>query len=489
MSELAGDARGDAVTPSDEPAARWRDLFSGPSGLQMAVLAGGIALHSTTLYITTSILPSVVADMGGMPLYAWNTTVFVVAAIVGAAAAVQVLQRLGVRWAYISAAAAFAAGSALCALAPSMPAMLLGRLIQGLAGGALLAGPYVLVQQALPARLWPRALALFSGMWGVATLLGPAVGGVLAQYAKWRLAFGALVVVALALAVGAAAAAWRTKPDTVAQALPMRQLALLAMAVLAASTSSLAGSALLGAFSLVGALGLLVGLSRADQAAASRLLPRAAYERGGLLGPLYGTSALMAITVTCTELFIPLFLQRNQGHTPLVAGYIAAAASAGWTVGALISASMGSARAVRFARASPALCALALVVLATVMPKQSPSPTVENSAAIVLAMVALGFGVGLAWPQLANRIMVAAPPAEAEAAAGAIVTVQLIATTMSAAAGGFLIETTTRTPDTDMATPAAWLFGLLVLAPITAGVLWPGDNAESGPGKMRPSTR
>jgi len=166
VSELAGDARGDAVTPSDEPAARWRDLFSGPSGLQMAVSAGGIALHSTTLYITTSILPSVVADMGGMPLYAWNTTVFVVAAIVGAAAAVQVLQRLGVRWAYISAAAAFAAGSALCALAPSMPVMLLGRLIQGLAGGALLAGPYVLVQQALPARLWPRALALFSGMWG-----------------------------------------------------------------------------------------------------------------------------------------------------------------------------------------------------------------------------------------------------------------------------------------------------------------------------------
>lgn len=59
---------------------------------------------------------------------------------------------------------------------------------------------------------------------GVATLLGPAVGGVLAQYANWRLAFGALVVVALALAVGAAAAAWRTKPDTVAQALPMRRL-------------------------------------------------------------------------------------------------------------------------------------------------------------------------------------------------------------------------------------------------------------------------
>lgn len=478
MSEVSGDSRGGAVTPPDEPAAHWRDLFSGPSGPQMAVLAGGIALHSITLYITTSILPTVVADIGGMPLYAWNTTVFVVAAIVGAAAAVQVLQRLGGQWAYIVFAGGFAAGSALCALAPSMPVMLLGRLIQGLAGGSLLAGPYVLVQQTLPARLWPRALALLSGMWGVATLLGPAVGGVLAQYWSWRLAFGALVLMALALAVGAAAAVWRTNPNTVAKALPMRQLALLAMAVLSASSSTLAGSALLGALCLVGALGLLIGLSRADQAAASRLLPRAAYERGGLLGPLYGTSALMAITVTSTELFIPLFLQRNQGHTPLAAGYIAAAASAGWTIGALICASMTPTRSSRLARASPWLCAMALAVLGISMSQASASPTVESTMAIVGSLIALGLGVGLGWPHLSNRIMAAAPPAEADTASGAIMTVQLIATTISAAAGGFLIESTARAADTDLTTPAAWLFGLLLLAPLGAVLLWPRDNAS-----------
>lgn len=477
MSEVTGDSRGDAASPRDEPAARWRDLFSGPAGLQMAVLVGGIALHSTTLYITSSILPTVVADIGGMPLYAWNTTAFVVAAIVGAAAAVQVLQRAGVRWAYIGLAGTFAAGSALCALAPSMPMMLLGRLIQGLAGGSLLAGPYVLVQQTLPARLWPRALALFSGMWGVATLLGPAAGGVLAQYANWRLAFGVLVLVALALAVGAAAAVWRTNSDTLAKALPMRQLALLAMAALAASTSTLPGSTLLGALCLVGALGLLMGLSRADQAAASRLLPRTAYERG-VLGPLYGASALMAITVTCTELFIPLFLQRNQGYAPLAAGYIAAAASAGWTIGALISASIAPARSPRLAQASPWLCALALAVLGISMSQPSGSPTVKLTLTIVGSLIALGLGVGLGWPHLVNRIMAAAPPAEADTASGAIMTVQLLATTMSAAAGGFLIESTAGAANTDLTTPAAWLFGLLVLAPFGAVLLWPRDNAS-----------
>lgn len=482
MSGPAGGTRGDAHAPPGEPAARWRDLLSGPSGLRMAVLAGGIALHSITLYITTSILPTVVADIGGMPLYAWTTTVFVVAAIVGAAAAVQVLQRLGVQWAYIVAAGSFAAGSAGCALAPGMPVMLLGRLIQGLAGGALLAWPYVLAQQTLPARLWPRALALFSGMWGVATLLGPAVGGVLAQYASWRLAFGALILVAIVLAAGATAAFRRMRSDTVAAALPVRQLALLVVAVLVASSSTLADSAPLGALGLVGAWILLVILGRADRSASARLLPPSTYGRGGLLGPLYGTSALLAITVTCTELFIPLLLQRNQGHSPLAAGYIAAAASAGWTTGAVISASMSPARALRLARAAPALCALALAVLVSAMPRQSPWPEVELTVAIVVSLVVLGLGVGLAWPPLANRIMAAAPPAEADTAAGAIMTVQLIATAMSAAAGGFLIETTARDDGLNLATPAAWLFGVLALAPLAAALLWPRE----GPCALKP---
>lgn len=45
--------------------------------------------------------------------------------------------------------------------------------------------------------LWPRAMALISGMWGAATLIGPAVGGVFAQYDAWRAAFWVLIPVTL----------------------------------------------------------------------------------------------------------------------------------------------------------------------------------------------------------------------------------------------------------------------------------------------------
>jgi predicted MFS family arabinose efflux permease len=207
------------------------------------------------------------------------------------------------------------------------------------------------------------------------------------------------------------------------------------------------------------------------------MLPLAAYTRGGVIGALYIVSALMAITVTCTELFIPLFLQRNQGHSPLSAGYIAATASAGWTLGALCSASLAPGLARRIARAAPWPCAMSLALLCIAMPQLTASPTIGLTLAIVLSLTVLGFGVGLAWPQLASGVMEAAQDREADLASGAIMTVQLIATTMSAAAGGYLIRLTAEADAGHFAASAAWLFGTLVLAPVAAAVLWPRQNS------------
>lgn len=465
-------------TASAPPLARWRDLLAGAHVLFIVVLASGIALHAINLYITTSILPSVVADIGGISLYAWTTTVFVVASIIGAAIALQVLQSVGPRVSYLFACVGFAAGTGVCAAASTMQWMLLGRAFQGLGGGLLLALPYVLARRVLPAPLWPRVMALFSGMWGVATLLGPAVGGVLAQYLSWRLAFWSLVPVALLLALGAIFTLRWVKPDTCATAPPTYQLILLSLAVLVASCSTLTDSAFTGSLCLIGAAGLLVAVGRHDRVASSRLLPRATYTRGSLLGSLYLVSVLMAITVTCTELFIPLFLQRIQGHSPLSAGYIAATASAGWTLGALCSASLAPRLADRLARAAPWPCVMALILLCVTMPQPSASPLIGMTLIIVLGLTVLGFGVGLAWPQLANQVMTTAPSEEADLAASAIMTVQLIGTTMSAAAGGYLIQMTADISAGHFAVSAAWLFGILAFAPALAATLWLRQQSE-----------
>ena len=75
-----------------------------------------------------------------------------------------------------------------------MELMLVGRTVQGAAGGLLAGLGYAVISTALPSWLWTKASALVSAMWGVGTLVGPAAGGLFAQFGSWRWAFGVLVV-------------------------------------------------------------------------------------------------------------------------------------------------------------------------------------------------------------------------------------------------------------------------------------------------------
>lgn len=117
--------------------AGWSDLFSGRHGIYALALAGGVTLHAVNMYIATTVMPSVITDIGGLDFYAWATTLFVVASILGAALAAKLLNRAGPRGAYVIAAVLFGAGTLICSLAVNMPVMLVGRSIQGLGGGFL----------------------------------------------------------------------------------------------------------------------------------------------------------------------------------------------------------------------------------------------------------------------------------------------------------------------------------------------------------------
>ncbi|RYF53256.1 MAG: MFS transporter, partial [Comamonadaceae bacterium] len=112
--------------------ASWLALFTGRNGLLALALTGGVALHAVNVHIVTTVLPSVVRDIGGLDWYAWNTTLFVVASILGAVLSVRLLAASGPRHACLVALAIFVLGSAACASAQSMPWMLVGRSVQGL---------------------------------------------------------------------------------------------------------------------------------------------------------------------------------------------------------------------------------------------------------------------------------------------------------------------------------------------------------------------
>ena len=144
--------------------AGWRALLVPQLGLILCVLLGGVLLHSMNVLITATLLPSIVGELGGANMMSWPTTAFVASSIIAASGTSLVSGRFGNRRAFSGGAVVYAAGAVLCAAAPSIAFVIAGRFVQGMGGGLLSALAYVLVRNAFPELLWPRAFGLLSGV-------------------------------------------------------------------------------------------------------------------------------------------------------------------------------------------------------------------------------------------------------------------------------------------------------------------------------------
>ena len=243
----------------------WLALFSSGNLAISVMLTGGVAIHALSLRVVATVLPSVVPDIGGLRYFAWATTVAVVSSIWGAAFAASLARSRGLRGAYRVSLVLFIAGSIVCATAPNMGVFLGGRLFQGLGGGLLVALAYTTIQRVFPEGLRTRAMVLVPGIWGVAALCGPLLGGALAEWGFWRWAFWIDIPVAAVVALLAECSLPRSiEPDAagvVAQArAAVGRLALLGASVLAVAIGGVSGGALSGGIGLVIGIALLMAL-------------------------------------------------------------------------------------------------------------------------------------------------------------------------------------------------------------------------------------
>lgn len=358
-------------TSGFDSGSEWIELFRGRNAIYSLALGGSVALHALNIYIAITIMPSVVTEIGGLDYYAWSTTLFVVASILGSALSARLLQRVGARGAYAVAALVFGAGTVICALAPSMPLLLTGRFVQGFGGGFLYALAYGVIRLIFPERLWARAIGFISAMWGIATLTGPAIGGVFAEIGAWRAAFWSLIPIITLFAIMAfAALPGKGNDDETSSRLPLRQLMLLAASVIVLSASSVSNALvwnIVGIGSTLALIGLLVAVEIRSK---TRLLPLGALNVTAPLGALYAIIALLVIGMQ-PEIFVPYLLQVLHGQSPLIAGYLAALMAIGWTLGSLFSANLGSHSAPRVITISPAVSLLGLILLAVFTPVNS----------------------------------------------------------------------------------------------------------------------
>src|SRR6266849_8041440 len=185
--------RGQPMNVSSVPqeiSSRWRSLI-GPSllltttGLCLVEMTAGLQ----TLLVAT-VLPRAVRDIGGIQLYGLVFSGYMLAGIVSIPASGADADRHGPARPLFLYSGYFLVGTVLAALAPSMPLLVVARLIQGYGGGAMYSLAYGIVPRLYPTQLRPKMLALLSGVWVVTGLLGPPFGALLASTVgcRWALA-------------------------------------------------------------------------------------------------------------------------------------------------------------------------------------------------------------------------------------------------------------------------------------------------------------
>jgi MFS family permease len=435
--------------------------------LPTIVVLVGIFGPAVNTFITATVLPSVVKEIGGLSLYAWATTAYAVASIVGSAGSSVLMRKLGTRVALIVATLVLVAGTAACGSAPTMGVVVGGRAIQGLGGGLTFGIVHAMVRELFPESMWPSRLALTSGMWGVAAIGGPFAGGLLAQMGLWRVAFWGMVPIIVAPAV----VSWWLLPKRARRGGPARvpfgRLLFICAAVLCLASVANARAASVRVVLVLGAL-LAVALTlRIDGRATDRLFPSEMLAFGRPTGKSFAMIFLIAGSGSPTSVFIPLLAQIIHHVTPATAGYFYAAQSLSWSIASLFSARVPPERLRVALVAGPLVMAAGLAGAALTI-RPGPVP------AIAAALTVVGAGIGICWAHVAKIVLASAREGEEEVSAAMIPSAQLFAVAFGSAGAGIVASVTglshAATPEIAALTGTT-LFGMAALGPVVAAIM------------------
>lgn len=303
-----------------------------------ATTVGAFALCALVAFeavAVTTVMPTVADDLDGIGLFALSFAAPLASAVVGMVAAGAWSDRRGPAVPLAASLALFALGLAVCGAAPSMQVLVAGRALQGLGGGALTVGLYVLVGLVFPRVLQPAVFASFAAAWVLPSLFGPALAAWVTHALGWRWVFlGAvlLAVVAAGPVVPALRRLGRRRADE--PTTPSRL------------GWAFAGAAAVLALELVGShrgpVALLAGVALVVVALSlRRLLPAGALTARRGLPSVIATRGLMSASFFCAEAYVVFVLQERWGWTPGAAGLALTGVGVSWASASQVQSRLG----------------------------------------------------------------------------------------------------------------------------------------------------
>jgi MFS family permease len=345
------------------------------------------------------VMPTVEDDLGGLALYGWVFSAFMIGNLIGTVVTGRAVDQVGPAPPYVAGLVLFIAGLLIGGLAPTMLVLVVGRAVQGLGAGAVPAVAYVSIGRSLPEEVRPRMMAVLSTAWVVPGLFAPALAAVVADAFGWRWVFLGLIPLVVVAGPIAMPALRRLGPPEGGE--PSDSNVLDAVRVALGTVLLLAG---LTAHSAVGVgvavAGVLLGFRPLR-----RLLPEGTLVgRRGLPATIL-SRGLLTFAFFGTDTFMQLVVQDVRDHGRWPASVALTAATLSWTAGSWAQARMASHRDSRDAvRIGTAVVVVGIVLVIAVLAPAVPV------AVVVLAWALGGLGMGLAYAPVTLLVLREAPP-------------------------------------------------------------------------------
>src|ERR671939_449608 len=157
--------------------------------LTVACLMLGLLLAALDQTIVGTAMPRIVAELRGFEHYAWVTTAYLLTSTTVVPIAGKLSDMYGRKVFLLGSAALFVLTSALCGLSQDMTQLIVFRGLQGMAGGVLTSTVFTVISQIFPPAERGRWQGLFSGVFGLSSIVGPLIGGYLTDNLTWRWVF------------------------------------------------------------------------------------------------------------------------------------------------------------------------------------------------------------------------------------------------------------------------------------------------------------
>jgi EmrB/QacA subfamily drug resistance transporter len=373
----------------------------------MAALAVA-ALDST---VVSTAMPTIIGDLGGLSEYGWVFSAYLLASTVTVPLYARLADMYGRKPVFMIGLALFIGGSMLSGFAGSMTLLILFRTIQGLGAGAVQPIAFTIVGDVFESEQRARIQGLFSGVWGAAAVVGPAIGSIITTTVGWRWVFFVNAPVGLVAAV-LIGRFLREHVEHHRHRLDFVGAGILTLGLVSLLFAATEGGQLWGWTSpvtlglVVAAFALLVSFVVFERRIAEPLI-----DLGLLRVPVIAAGlvigGLSGVVMFSLSTYVPPLVQGVMGGTALEAGVAVAAMSIGWPIGSVV----GGRALLRFGARPTVLVGMLMLVIGTCVVTQAIQPgTLEGGLVVAsLGEAITGLGMGLSATTILVMVQAAVP--------------------------------------------------------------------------------